>query len=729
LPSFAAGVSRYVTGLVQGLATIDGRHEYFIFSKAKDCRSFVALPENFHVVSLPNFRRPGRLLYQHAVAGIHARRLKMDVWHGTHYGVPKFSVRLPLVSTFHDLSFIEFSKLFPAGKRAYFHYALMDATQRAAAIVCVSEATRAALQRHFPVNGRAVTIHSGVAPIFFKRLTSEELERVRGLRNVPSPYVLFVGTTERHKNLPLALRALARLRQRSGVAMQMVVAGLPGSGWREARTLIHSLGLSGHVQNLGYVAERDLPALYQGARLLILPSLVEGFGFPLLEAMAGGVPVLAALSANDHGGAPAELVSHPRMLCEQDVEQWALKMEALLFDEPLRCELSDFAARRATHFSWQTTAQRMIEVYESVAARRALSATPGGNGVLPMAVAASPVKKNGVAHHHPQQEASPAVMQAVLRTLIYADLFDYPLLKEEVHLGLLECEAPAEEVAAALENLRRLDLIERTGEPTVSAWWHLTGHRGVVALRDRRRQLTRDLWRRHAWLLRLICRFPFVKGVAISGAGAFENCTTNDDIDLFIIAETRRLWTTYAALVALLKLFGKRRMICLNYLIGHHHLLISPERDRDFFVAHQIAFLRPLKGRGIFQKFFSDNEWIHQYLPQTAVQRPAPLLGLPSAGDKSPWISRAVESFLGLRLFNMTENVIYRWYSRHILRLANQLDASDVKVNSWEIKLFTNNHRPGLLQRLEARYQEMWPGQLTNSVVNEACETFPFRNL
>jgi len=707
LPPVAAGVSRYLSGLIRGLAAVDRRNEYFVFIKAKNRNLLNGLPENVHAALLPNFTRPLRIVYQHFIAAAYARRLNLDLWHGTHYGLPQFSQRLRLVSTFHDLSFIEFPQFFSAGKRFYFQQALANAARRAEVIVCVSEATRVALQRHFSVNGCALTVHSGVDPIFFQPVAEAEIKRVGRKRNIDDPYVFFLGTIEHHKNLLLALRAFAALRQRGREKIKLVIAGQPGSGWPAAAKLIRELGLADSVHMLGYVPEQELPAMYQGARLLILPSFAEGFGFPLLEAMAGGVPVLAAQTAS--GGAPAELVNHPKMLCEHDVEQWAAKMEELICNEPLRRELAVYAVNRAKQFCWTTTAQRMVEIYESLGAPQRMT-TSSHRVVSSVQNADLQERKNGKSYHLLTEPASPQVISAVLRTLIYADLFDYPLLQQEVHLGLLECSAQPEEVAGALEHLGDKRVVGCSApdvERPVLQWWHLPERQATVAERRRRREHTRKLWQKNSWALERVCRFPLVKGVALSGAAAFENCQPADDIDLFIIAGARRLWLTYAALVLFLKAIGKRRLICLNYLIGDQNLAIPPGRERDFFVAHQIAFLRVLKGRDIFHKYFSANQWTRQFLPQTAWQSPAPS-GLPMAGEKRSLISRVIESLLDWRLFDFLEYLIYRIYSKHILRIAGHHRDGSVEVSPGCIKLFTNNHRQRLRENLERRFEEIW---------------------
>lgn len=730
LPLLAAGASRYITGLLHGLAKVSSRHEYFIFIKSAHGALLPSLPANMHLVSLPNFPRPMRVIYQHLLAGLHAQRLQLDVWHGTHYSLPRFARDMALVSTFHDLSFFEFSGFFSKSRLFYFQSVMADAAQRAEMIVCVSNATREALHRHFPVNGRAITVHSGVDQTFFMRLSAEEIARACRDLKIQRPYILFLSTIERHKNLPLALEALSILRQRHD--LHLVIAGQPGSGWPEASEAIHKLGLVEAVHTLGYVPEEKLPALYQGARLLALPSIVEGFGFPLLEAMAGGIPVFAAQSSDADGraaySATAEVVNHPAMLGNHNAGQWAEQIEKLIYDEPLRRELSAYAVERASQFSWQTTAERMVEIYESVALnKKTLIPSNGSNGIL-----ISNEKKNGKAHHIDEEVIPLAVIAAVLRTLIYADMFDYPLRNEEICSGLLECSATLHEVNAALAHLHRKHLIDHSGE-----WWHLAGRGEIVAERQRRGEYTRKLWMKNARLIKLICRFPFVKGVAISGAGSFENCQPSsshfdkkimqrsggeaDDIDLFIIADQNRLWFTYASLVFLLKILGKRKLICLNYLIGHRDIAIPAGPERDFFVAHQIAFLKPLRGRQIFEGYFSVNRWINEYLPQRSSHAPLTPAGLSTVPEQE-WLGQSLcEKILHHRLFDFIEKTVFRFYSRHIMRLAGHQGSDAVEVSTTRIKLFTNNHRHRLRDTLAQRFEKTWSAYIkTKERINNA---------
>jgi hypothetical protein len=305
--------------------------------------------------------------------------------------------------------------------------------------------------------------------------------------------------------------------------------------------------------------------------------------------------------------------------------------------------------------------------------------------------------------HH---QSDSIVDDAVLKTLVYADLYDYPLKAEEIYEGLLAASASLGEVKRALQVWENRGLVAHSG-----TFFFMQGHAANVNLRQERWQHSRALLKKHAWLLRLIIRFPLVRSVALSGALAFENCRRDDDIDLFILADGGRLWIAHAALVVMLNFLKKRRIICLNCLCALDRPNID---DRDFFVAHQIAFLRPLSGLEHFQKFCAANAWIEDYLPQRRAGGdnllPAEISALITAGPltENPWLKRLTEKILSWPVFDYLETWIFRLYSRRIQRLTGHLRPGSVVVRPGQIKLFTNDHRHHIKNALQRRLQEIW---------------------
>lgn len=688
LPAHVAGAGKYVCGLIQGLAQIDARNEYVIFVKSGTQNGFAGLPDNFRIHPLPNFSRPARLFWQHWAAGSDGRQCRLDIWHGLHYSLPHFRGPMRTVSTFHDVAFFLHPELYPPVKRLYFQKTIRRAWNVADAVISVSRSTASDARRWFgektaSAPRRLHIVHSGLDDRFFSMPAPEKIARVRHRYALAAPYILFVGTLEKRKNLPLLIAAFRRLRDLGYRDLLLVLAGLPSNGQAEIEKAIARENLTAAVRCLGYVPDADILPLYHGAQLFVLPSMHEGFGFPLLEAMACGVPALAA-----NNSAMRELAADQEMLCFGEAEVWASKMEQLLFNTNLRQKLIARGLKQAREFSWQQTAWATLQVYKSVyhATRKRLHPVPAGkiSG------------RNGAAHAENLFVLNPKsaeINSAVLKTLAYADLFDYPLRLEEIHDGLLACEATVDNVADALQDWERRGVVEQHHR-----LYFLRDRRQLVAVREQRQQQTLALLRKNSWLLWLIARLPGVRSLSISGAAAFENCKANDDLDVFIITAPRRLWTIYVTLVILLKLLGKRKTICLNCLFDQEHLRLN---ERDFFVAHQIAFLRPFSGGDYFRRFLLANAWIYSYLPQrrTAVET------LPAAAPRRA--HAIIEKIFLWRIFDYIEKALFALYRRRIRLKTAHLAEDAIVVQPGQIKLFTNNHRHRIADALERRVREI----------------------
>lgn len=691
IPAHVAGAGKYMCGLVNGFARIDSENEYVLFIKAGTQHLFPDLPDNFRVFALPDFSRPARILWQHWIAGRDGRACDLDVWHGLHYSLPRSSGPMHTVSTFHDLAFFMHPELFPTAKRLYFQRSIRRAWEVADAIISVSQSTaddarrcleEATFRRHTHV------IHSGLEERFFTVPSQEQIARVRRRYGLEERYILFVGTLEKRKNLPLLLAAFRHLRNLGHHELSLVLTGLPGNGHADVETIIARANSMGSILLPGYVPDDDILPLYHGAALFILPSVHEGFGFPLLEAMACGIPTLAA-----DNSAMRELAGHSEMLCSGDAETWAIRMHELLIDPVLRQRTVARGVQRAREFTWERAARETLRVYESV--------IDGGQGPAQERKNSS-IRSITVTTQSADRPAE--INEAVLRTLAYADLFEYPLHLTEVHDGLLDCDATLEEVAAALLHWQTAGVIEQH-----DGVFFLRDRRRLVDMRVQRRMQTQLLLKKHEWLLRLVTKFPGVRSVSLSGAAAFDNCDEDDDLDVFIIAARRRVWSVYAGLVILLKLLRRRKTICVNCLFDQKHLRVD---DRDFFLAHQIAFLRLYSGNEYFRQFQQANGWIYMHLPQR--HRPAEE---PAAAPHQPALQRLAEKFISFPFFDYIETGIYRLYRRRIRMKTMHLREDDVVIHPGQIRLFTNNHRHHLKAALERRLQEIAQrAQLTSAI-------------
>lgn len=276
-----------------------------------------------------------------------------DVFHATNFIAPP-SRRVPIVVTVHDIGFVHRPESVTPGVRRMARL-LPDILRRAAAIVTVSQFTSDEVATWLPeVADRITVIHNGS----HKRPAA--LVGPADAEGRP-PYALMLGTLEPRKNLPLALDALRILRRR-GVDLRLVLAG-GKSALLDVPALLRQRGLGDpEVTRTGYIDDARVSALLAGARVLVFPSLYEGFGMPLLEGMEAGVPVVGV-----RAGATPETVGDAGLLVDPgDAEGFSDAMERAAFDEELRKDLIAAGHVQAANFTWPRAAAATLEVYRRV---------------------------------------------------------------------------------------------------------------------------------------------------------------------------------------------------------------------------------------------------------------------------------------------------------------------------------------------------------------------------
>ena len=276
-----------------------------------------------------------------------------DVFHATNFIAPP-SRKVPIVVTVHDIGFVHHPENVTPGVRRMARL-LPDILRRAAAIITVSSFTCQELVAWLPEVGDRITVvpngsHARVSPA-----------AAAGTPASP-PYALMLGTLEPRKNLPLALDALRVLRRR-GVDLRLVLAG-GKSNLLDVPALLRKRGLGQpEVTRTGYIDDARVAALLAGARVLVFPSLYEGFGMPLLEAMEAGVPVVGV-----RAGATPETVGDAGLLVEPgDAEGLADAMASAAFDDDLRARLIPAGRAQAAKFTWERAAAATLELYRRVA--------------------------------------------------------------------------------------------------------------------------------------------------------------------------------------------------------------------------------------------------------------------------------------------------------------------------------------------------------------------------
>lgn len=364
IPRQRAGAGVYTYQLVRALANLPGSQRLVVFARP-GLFDDLAAKRRLHVIHVDPASRPARLAWEQTVLPLLLRRLRIDVLHSPHHHTPLAPLGARRVVTFHDVTFLLLPARYPLVRRLYMEGLSRASARIADAIITPSQAARQDVVRTLGVPAeRVVAIPEAAAAQYRPIEDGDALGRVRWRYQVPSRYLLSVGSLEPGKNRPRLIRAYARLRS-EGVDCPLVVVGQPAWRYEGEYELVHRLGLTGQVRFLGYVPEEDLPVLYSGAALLAFPSLYEGFGLPVLEAMACGTPVVTS-----SGSAMAEVAGGAALLIDpRSVEALAEAMGRLLSDEALRAELRARGLERAKQFSWERAARETLSVYQVVAAK------------------------------------------------------------------------------------------------------------------------------------------------------------------------------------------------------------------------------------------------------------------------------------------------------------------------------------------------------------------------
>lgn len=271
------------------------------------------------------------------------------------------------VITVHDIAFVFFPEGFSPLLRLWLNLATRLGVARAKKIIAVSEATRQDLIAYYKVPPEKIAVvHHGVHPHFHPFQFSEQamLDAIRPKYHLHRPYVLCIGTLQRRKNIPRLLQAFYLLREKHHLPHQLVLIGqrTPDLPEQEIFAMIRRLALEQDVVWTGYVERGDLPALLNGADMFVLPSLYEGFGMPLLEAMACGIPV-----ACSNVSSFPEVVGDAGLLFDPyNTDSIAAALYRGLTDEACRTSLVSRGIQRAAQFSWERTARQTLAVLEEV---------------------------------------------------------------------------------------------------------------------------------------------------------------------------------------------------------------------------------------------------------------------------------------------------------------------------------------------------------------------------
>ena len=362
------GIGRYTRELVQATLARDSENEYVLFSAPPPPNK--SLPQIFpaneritYKVAPVSEQWLYRLWYR-ARLPISVQRFtgQLDLFHSPDFVLPPVSGNIPTLLTVHDLSFVHFPEVYPEVLVNYLNKVVPWSVARATHILADSEATKQDLLAIWQVSDEKVSVlYSGVSEAFIR---VEDMGRITAVRQKyhlgDNPYLLSIGTVQPRKNYQMLIQAFAPLADK--FPHNLYIAG--GKGWLydEMMAEVEKQGIADRVRFIGFVDDEDLPTLYSAADLYLFPSIYEGFGLPMLEAMACGVPVIASdvSSLPEVGGETAVMIP------PHDLLQWTQKIDALLSNLEQRQQMAAAGYQQVQKFSWQKAAIQLLSIYQTL---------------------------------------------------------------------------------------------------------------------------------------------------------------------------------------------------------------------------------------------------------------------------------------------------------------------------------------------------------------------------
>lgn len=357
------GFGNYALHLLRHLSCSDRDNDYTVYTNSSCSDETIFGNRNFSSVVLD--AAPGWYKHVRLPLDLVRQRRELDLFHFL-YNSPPLFFPCAYVLTIHDLSYRYVPRMISRKDYLSINVQLPLTARKARKIIAVSENTRADIVKFLKIpEQRIEVIHEGVGPEYLPVTDPAAMARVRKRYDLPERYLLYVGTYLPHKNIDTLLLAYRELLLQGATLCKLVLAGKKGRNYQRIAKRVAELDLEGHVVSPGFVAEEDLPPLYSMSEMFVFPSLYEGFGLPILEAAACGVPVIAS-SASCHReiGGDAALYFPPT-----DYRALARCICDISGSADLQGKLKARGVERVRSFSWERMAERTRKVYEEIGSK------------------------------------------------------------------------------------------------------------------------------------------------------------------------------------------------------------------------------------------------------------------------------------------------------------------------------------------------------------------------
>lgn len=349
-----AGIHHYIAQVLNHLPA-DSRLNYVIYTGFEEAWT----PSDFKRIAPPwnTENRFLRILWEQFVWPLECRRHELDLMHSMAFVTPVWQPA-PTMLTVYDLSFLHFPERFPSLQRLYLRTQTHRSCRSARRVVTISASGRNDVHQHFGVPLDRIDVAQPGVEDRFRPFSADKVAKFRERQQLPEQFLLHVGTLQPRKNIPTLLEALAQLDRPQ---LPLVLVG--GKGWQyeEIFERIGTLGLHKQVQLTGYVSDEELPLWYNAASALVFPSVYEGFGLPIVEAMACGTPVIAADTPSAHEAAgDAALLFAPR-----DVPRLVNHLLTVLDNKEQTATMRERGLAHASQFTWARAGKNMAQAFLS----------------------------------------------------------------------------------------------------------------------------------------------------------------------------------------------------------------------------------------------------------------------------------------------------------------------------------------------------------------------------
>jgi glycosyltransferase involved in cell wall biosynthesis len=364
-----SGIARYISCLFNQYLTDNSIDVSLAFNNIiKKIELSGSLPTNADKNDIVNQRYPYKVirrlmkpnfLYEFPYDFMQSKSAQL--FHGTNFTYNR-TIKGKSVITIHDLAYMKFPE--STSDKIYKHHSkwVPYSARKCDHIIADSEQTKFDIVELLGIPEYKISVIPLAADDQFMPLAEYEYLPITRSYHLPERYILFVGTLEPRKNLLGLLKSYLLLKQNTNLTEKLVIVGAKGWKYSPMFDFIHENGLESDVIFMGYIEDDHLPAIYNGATVFVMPSIYEGFGIPILEAMSCGVPVIGS----NVSSIPEVIDSYGILASPTAYEDWASQMYRLLSDESLRTAYSKLSLERASHFSWEFTARATKQVYQDV---------------------------------------------------------------------------------------------------------------------------------------------------------------------------------------------------------------------------------------------------------------------------------------------------------------------------------------------------------------------------